>query len=141
MSMQRRWQRNTLLTVLGYEGLGALAGGATLIAGPDGHLMNMPVAVMHGTFNDFLLPGFILFAMGALNVLAFVVVLRRLRSAWLAAGVANVGMIIWFLVEIAVLRQLHWLHAMWGLPVALGAAVTVPLLPARRPALGGQSPA
>jgi len=141
MSIQRRWQRNTLLTILGYEGLGALAGGALLIARPDGQLMDIPVGVMHGAFADFLIPGIILFAMGALNVLAFIVVLRRLRGAWLAAGGANVGMIIWFLVEIAILRELHWLHAMWGLPVVLGAIVTVPLLPARRTALPGQSPA
>jgi len=33
------WQRITLLIVLGYEGLGALAGGSLLVAAPDGRLM------------------------------------------------------------------------------------------------------
>jgi len=141
MSNQRRWQRNTLLTVLGCEGLGALAGGALLISAPDGHLMDLRTSVMHGAFTDFLTPGICLFTMGALNVLAFISVFRRLRTAWLAAGVASVGMIIWFLVEIAVLRELHWLHVMWGLPVVLAAALTVPLLPGPRRTPRGQSPA
>lgn len=131
MDEQRRWQRNTLLAVLGYEGLGALAGGGLLIARPDGRLMDMPVAIMHGAFADFLIPGMILFALGVLNVVAFAAVLRRRRAAWLAAALATGGMIVWFLVEIAVLRQLHWLHAMWGLPVLLGGVAAIPLMPWR----------
>src|SRR6185436_7952968 len=54
---QRTWQRVILLIVLGYEGLGGLAGGGLLVAKPDGSLMEMPVALMHGTFSDFLIPG------------------------------------------------------------------------------------
>jgi membrane protease YdiL (CAAX protease family) len=32
-------------------------------------------------------------------------------------------------VEIVVLRELHWLHGMWGLPVLLGAFMALPLIP------------
>jgi hypothetical protein len=46
--MQHRWQRITLLSVLGYEGAGALLGGSLLIAAPDGRVMDMPVDIMHG---------------------------------------------------------------------------------------------
>ena len=77
MLEQRRWQRITLLTVLGYEGLGSLTGGALLVAGPDGRTMDMPVRLMHGTFTDFLIPGIILFGLGLLNVAAFFAVLRE----------------------------------------------------------------
>ena len=38
-------------------------------------------------------------------------------------------MLIWFWVEIAILLQLHWLHAMWGLPVVLGLLTAIPLVP------------
>jgi hypothetical protein len=129
MPIQRRWQRVILLTVLGYEGLGSLVGGSCLVATPDGRSMKMPVSLMHGTFSDFLIPGVILFALGVLNVAAFVAVLRRRRHDWIAAGLALGGLAIWFFVEIAILRELHWLHVMWGFPVILGLVAAVPLLP------------
>jgi hypothetical protein len=131
MLSQRTWQRITLLTVLGYEGAGALVGGALLVAKPDGRYMDIPVGVMHGSFRDFLIPGLILFGLGLLNVAAFVGVLRRRSWDWLGAGVALGGLAIWFLVEIVILRELHWLHVMWGFPVVLGIVVALPLLPVR----------
>jgi hypothetical protein len=131
MANQRRWQRISLLTVLGYEGAGCLLGGALLVAGPDGHYMDMPVGLMHGTFGDFLIPGIILFGLGILNVVAFVAVLRKSRADWIAAGLAMGGLAIWFLVEIAIIRELHWLQAMWGLPVLVGGWAALPLVPSR----------
>ena len=129
MATQRRWQRLSLLTVLGFEGAGALVGGSLLVAEPDGRYMEMPVGIMHGTFEDFLIPGLILFGLGVLNVTAFFAVLRRTGTDWLWAGLATVGLAIWFLVEIIILRELHWLHVMWGFPVIAGVAAAAPLLP------------
>jgi hypothetical protein len=131
MRAQRLWQRITLLTVLGYEGLGALVGGSLLVAKPDGRYMDMPVAIMHGTFRDFLIPGLILLGLGLLNIAAFVAVLRRTRVDWIAAGLATGGLMLWFFVEIVILRELHWLHVMWGFPVILGGVAALPLLPFR----------
>lgn len=129
---QRRWQRVLTLLVLAYEGAGAILGGALLAAAPDGRLMAMPVDMMHGVFPDFLVPGLILLALGVLNAAAFFAVLRRWRSDWLLAGLALGGLLVWFLVEIAILRQVHWLHAMWGLPVVAGGLAALPLIPARK---------
>lgn len=129
MSAQRLWQRITLLAVLGYEGLGALAGGTLLVAKPDGRYMDIPVGVLHGAFRDFLIPGIILFALGLLNIGAFVAVLRRTRADWIAAALALGGWAVWFFVEIVILRELHWLHVMWGFPVILGGIAALPLLP------------
>jgi hypothetical protein len=131
MRPHERWQRITLLTVLGYEGLGGLAGGALLVARPDGSAMSIPLAVLHGVFRDFLIPGVILFGMGLLSVAAFVGVLRRYRWDWLGASLALGGWAVWFFVEIVIVDELVWLHAMWGLPVVLGGAAAVPLLPFR----------
>jgi hypothetical protein len=39
------------------------------------------------------------------------------------------AMIIWFWIEMAILLELHWLHAMWGLPVVVGAIAALPLVP------------
>ena len=57
MVRQPTWQRIIVLTVLGYEGLGALLGGGLLAAAPDGRLMNMPVEIMRGFFPDYFIPG------------------------------------------------------------------------------------
>jgi hypothetical protein len=131
MLRQRTWQRITLLLLLGYEGLGSLLGGGLLMAAPDGRYMDMPVGIMHGTFRDFLIPGVILFGLGVLNLTAFFLVLWRSRADWIAAGLAIGGLAVWFLVEIIILRELHWLHVMWGFPVILAGLVALPLLPFR----------
>ena len=126
---QPKWQRILLLCVLAYEGLGAMLGGILLIAAPDGQLMDMPVHIMNGVFQDFLIPGYILFGLGILNSAAFVSVVRKARSEWIISSVAMGGLLLWFLYEISILQQLHWLHIMWGLPVVAGFMVTWPLAP------------
>src|SRR6185312_328810 len=132
---QPRWQRIILLCVLGYEAAGCLVGGSFLIARPDGSLMDMPVSLMNGAFHDFLIPGIILFGLGILNTIAFVSVLRRASYDWVMAALALGGLLIWFWVEIAILQRLHWLHAMWGLPVIAGGLASITLLPSWRTAI------
>lgn len=124
------WQRVVLLAVLGYEGAGALFGGSLLIAAPDGRLMDMPVSIMHGAFPDFMIPGLILLALGIGNTVAFFAILRRFRPGWLLAVLALAALAGWFWIEIAILRDVHWLHAMWGLPVLLGLVAVLPMVPA-----------
>jgi hypothetical protein len=125
------WRRITLLVVLGYEAAGCLTGGAFLIAAPDGRFMDMPVDLMHGVFPDFLIPGILLFGLGILNAIAFIAVLPRSRSDWFIAYLALGGLLIWFWVEIAILQQIHWLHAMWGLPVIAGGVAGIYVIPTR----------
>ena len=128
---QNVMQRGILFSVLGYEAAGCLLGGVLLIAAPDGHLMKMPVDMMHGAFTNFLIPGIILFGLGILNSIAFLFVWRRRQGAWLISAFALGGLAIWFWVEIAILLELHWLHAMWGLPVIAGVLAMLTLVPAK----------
>lgn len=125
---QSRWQRITLLSILGYEAAGAISGGILLTLAPDGRLMDMPVEIMHGFFKDFLVPGFMLIGLGILNAAALLTVLLRKRSGWVFSGIALGGLFIWFTVEIIILQDVHWLHAMWGLPVILGCLMVIPLI-------------
>lgn len=125
---QPTWQRIILLIVLGYEGAGAIAGGILLIIAPDGKLMDMSVDIMHGIFRDFLIPGLILLGLGILIIAAFIAILRRTKSDWLLSGLGLGGLAIWFITEIVILQELHWLHAMWGLPVLVGCLVAFPLV-------------
>jgi hypothetical protein len=127
--IQPIWQRVTLLAILAYEALGCLLGGSLLVAAPDGRLMDMPVDIMHGVFRSFLIPGIILFGLGLLNTAAFIAVLRRMHASWFIACLSLGGLGIWFWVEIAILQDLHWLHAMWGLPVIVAGLLAIPLIP------------
>lgn len=128
-SRQPLWLRVVLLSVLAYEALGCLSGGMLLILEPDGRLMKMPVSLMHGVFPDFLVPGIFLTCLGMLHTIAFLSVLHKTPKDWLMASLAIGGLAVWFWVEIAILLELHWLHAMWGLPVVLGGIAAVPLIP------------
>ncbi|WP_336518289.1 DUF998 domain-containing protein [Pollutibacter soli] len=127
---QSRWWRLLLLIILGYEGAGALAGGFLLVAAPDGRWMKMPVEIMHGSFPDFLIPGIILVVLGILNTVAFFAVYRRSRFDWVLSVMAMGGLLTWFWIEIAILLELHWLHAMWGLPVVVGFIAAFRFVPA-----------
>lgn len=126
--VQSKWQRIVLLVILGYEAAGCLVGSILLMWAPDGRLMDMPVEIMHGVFPDFLFPGIILFGLSIVNAAAFVCVLERRTSDWFMAGLALGGLLIWFVVEIIILQELHWLHLMWGLPVLFGWVVATPLI-------------
>jgi hypothetical protein len=87
-----------------FLGVGALAGGATLIVGSRGELIPLPVSALHGSpFDTYLVPGLILFGVLGLGPLvAAVLAWRRHPLAPLAAFVAGVTLLIWLSVEIAI---------------------------------------
>lgn len=128
---QPRLQRIVILAVLGYEAAGGIAGGILLIIAPDGRLMQMPTDIMHGVFHDFFIPGIILLTLGLLNGLAFLSVVRRSPTDWWMAALALGGFVGWFIAEIIILQELHWLHLMWGLPVLVGWLALIPLIALR----------
>lgn len=130
-AIQPLWQRISLLILLGYEAAGCLSGGFLLISEPDGRYMQMPVELMNGVFSSFLIPGIILSGLGILNTLAFISVIRKKTSDWFMTGLAMGGLTIWFIAEIIILQELHWLHLMWGLPVLMGWVFIVPLIALR----------
>jgi hypothetical protein len=130
-TVQPRWQRILLLSILVYEAISALLGGVLLAAAPDGRLMDMPVDILHGVFSDFMLPGFILSALGFLNGAAFVAVLRRSRIDWILASLALGGLALWFCAEIAIVQDLVWEHFIWGIPVYAGCLAALPLIPSQ----------
>ncbi len=125
--LQFKWQRIILLCILGYETAGCLLGGILLIIAPDGNLMDMPVDIMNGVFQDFLFPGIILFGLGILNLAAWISVFFRAKTDLIFTALALGGLLVWFVVEILIIQELHWLHAMWGFPVLAGLVLFIPL--------------
>lgn len=114
--------------LLAFLGLGAIGGGASLVARPDGSIMQMPVSLLAGSpFRDFLIPGLILgglFGLGSFAV-AFMGI-RRVRLAPFLAFAIGCGQMIWIVVELAVIKELSFLHpTCFGLGLAI-AACAVP---------------
>jgi hypothetical protein len=86
-------------------GIGALAGGLVLIVAPRGEIMPLPVSALDGSpFDTYLWPGVILFAVLGLGSLAAAgLALRRHAIAPLAAFAVGVALLIWVVVEIAII--------------------------------------
>ena len=93
-------------------GIGAIAGGAALVAAPDGSVMQLDPTILAGSpFRDFLLPGLILG--GLFGIGSFVVAVAGFRQARLApfcAFAIGCAQMIWIVVELAVIRELSFLH-------------------------------
>ena len=85
-------------------GIGAIGGGLALMLGPRGEIIPLPVSALTGSpFADYFVPGAILFAIiGLFPLGAAVLTLRRHRVAPLLACAVGTALIIWLVVEIAV---------------------------------------
>jgi hypothetical protein len=126
-----------LVVVHLFLALGALAGGAVLMASPKGGVIKLPLSDLRGSpFSDFLIPGLILFVVLGVGPLVVAwALLRRPASAalaavnpcrgeywgWTASGVIGVGLVIWIAVE-ALIVPYSFLQPFYG---AVGVAIIV----------------
>jgi hypothetical protein len=112
--------------LLVWLGLGALAGGAALVAKPDGSVMQMPLSWLAGSpFPDFFVPGLILGGLFGVGSFAVAVMgLRRWHIAPFLAFAIGCAMMIWIVVELAIIRGISILHPLYfltGLGIAAAA--------------------
>ena len=93
-------------------GLGAVVSGAILIVVPSGELMHMPPDMLKGTpFNDFLVPGIILFpVIGIGQVVGGMLTIRRHRFAGYLGAVLGIGLMIWIFVQVNMIGGRHILQ-------------------------------
>lgn len=84
-------------------GIGAIGGGLALMAGPRGEVLPLPVSALAGSpFSDYFWPGAILFTIIGLAPLgAAVLAWRRHWVAPLLAFAVGVALLVWLVVEIA----------------------------------------
>lgn len=115
------------IAFLGLLGLGALAGGIALMAEPDGSVMHFDVALLAGSpFADYTIPGLILggvFGIGSFAVAGMG--LARLRVAPFLAFAIGCGQMIWIVVELAIIKELSFLHPTFFVAGLLIAATAV----------------
>jgi hypothetical protein len=129
----RSWVIWLLMILQILLGVGALAGGGSFILAPDGHIIQMPLSNLEYTpFSDFLIPGILLFTFVGLYPLVVAYGLWKLPSwhwpealnpfkqyhwSWAGSLAAGVIVIIWIVVQVAMIRAvafLHILYLVWG---------------------------
>jgi len=128
-----------LLVVLQFLlGLSAFLSGGLMIAYPDGSLMQMPLSMLeYSPFQDFLIPGVILFiSLGVYPLLVAYSLWRHptwrwaealnptkhMHWAWSASWAAGVIVLIWITVQVLLLRSIDFLHVLyfvWGCALIL----------------------
>ena len=115
----------TAVVLLLVLGVGALAGGAALVSQPDGSVMKFPLSLLAGSpFADYFFPGLILGGLFGLGSFATAVLgLRGWRVAPFLAFAIGCGQMIWIVVELAIIKELSFLHpTMFGIGLAIAAA-------------------
>lgn len=116
-------------TAIGLEiflGVGAIGGGLALMLGPCGEILPLPVSALTGSpFADYFVPGAILFAIIGLGPLvAAVLTWRRYPVASLLLTAVGAALLIWLIVEIAVVGYTNK-PPLQALYLALGVAMTL----------------
>jgi len=103
-----------------FTGVFAIPVGIIFITDPTGASMGLPRAWIEATpFGSYLVPGIYLLAMNGAGMLALagLIVLRHWTAPWLTA-ILGVGLIIWILVQLAVMPEtmiLQWIFLATGL--------------------------
>ncbi|MFZ1676441.1 MAG: hypothetical protein WAT91_04155, partial [Saprospiraceae bacterium] len=128
-SMNRHSTVYVLLTLLVLLGTGAIFGGGVLIISPKGDLFGMPLSILDNSlFNDFLIPGIILFTVLGITPICIVIALLKkpeykiaelfniykdMYWAWTYCIYIAFALIIWIQIEMTILRAVHWSHTLY----------------------------
>jgi hypothetical protein len=127
-----------LICLLMIIGIGGLVSGAMLFSSTTGKLIGLNAEILKGTpFANFLIPGIILFlfigifpvlvSYGLLKKPAWhwaetINICKKYRWPWTAAWAAGVIMLIWIIVETALLGYISFLQpviAIWGIVIII----------------------
>ena len=120
---------NVLIFLLVVLGAGAVFGGAFLIISPSGEMFGMPLSMLKNSpFDNFLIPGIILFGILGLAPIGLAIALRKrpknklagllnfytdMYWAWTYCIYIAFALIIWIQFEMIFLRAVHWLHTLY----------------------------
>lgn len=97
-----------------FVGLGAIGGGIMAILNPTGP-GGMPAEVLKNSpFNDFLIPGIILFTIiGIGNIFSAVTILLKSKYQGYISSVFSWALVIWIIVQCIMLRSVVALHVIF----------------------------
>ena len=119
-------ERNILLLILVLLGTSALAGGLALMLFPSGELLNIHLSfLIHSPFNNFLIPGIILFLLfgifpfiliyALINkpiciIADFYNVFKKMYWAWTFTIYTAIALIIWTQIQILIVAEVYWIQ-------------------------------
>jgi hypothetical protein len=141
--MKVKSSRNILLILLAVLGSGSIFGGGVLIISPSGKLFGMPLSMLDKSpFNNFLVPGIILFSVLGIVPIGVMIALIKKPSCkfaelfnfykdmywgWTYCIYIAFALIFWIQAEMTFLHAVHWSHSLY---MFLGVAIIfVSLLP------------
>ena len=127
--MKAKTTRNAFLFLLAFLGIGAIFGGGMLIVSPTGELLNMPLSLLEKSpFNDFLIPGIILFTFLGLVPCLLIYPLVKIPEckflekfnlfndmhwSWTYSIYIAFALIIWLQIQMMFLQSVHWAHTFY----------------------------
>ncbi len=128
-TMKIKKTRNILLILLGFLALGALGGGVVLIISPTGELIGIPLTELKNSpFNNFLIPGIILFSvLGLIPLMLIFALLKKpeyrlaeqinlfkdMHWSWTFSIYIAFMLICWIQIQMMFLQSVHWLHTFY----------------------------
>ena len=104
--------RLSAIILLVINGIGAVAGGIALIGDPSGRVLGWTTAMLeHSPFEDYLLPGIILFVFNGLLSMA-VAFLTLKKRKYYSSYIILQGAVLcgWIIIQIMLIRDYHPLH-------------------------------
>ena len=127
--MKTNTARNVLLILLVFLALGAIIGGGTLTISPTGKLLRMPLYLLEKSpFNNYLIPGIILFSVFGLAPLLLIFALikkpigkfaetfnffKDMHWSWTYSIYVAFALIIWLQIEMMFLQTVYWIHTFY----------------------------
>ncbi|AUV84392.1 hypothetical protein C2R22_22890 (plasmid) [Salinigranum rubrum] len=126
-----------LMALVGVLGISGVAGGGQFVLAPSGDIIGLSTTLLRGSpFESFLLPGIILFTvLGVYPLVVLYGLYRGSRWAWPAALSVGAALIVWVLVEGAIIgfgKRFQYPHLVQGIAI-----VVLALLPSVRASLSG----
>lgn len=124
--------RVLLIVLQAFLAVSAMPAGLMLMWAPDGHLIQLPLAVLtNAPFTDFFWPGVLLFTvLGMGHAVGLVLTWRRAPLGARAALVLGAGAVIWIVVQVIMTEPLFWIQGLIG---GLGLVEVLAAVPTGRP--------
>lgn len=112
-----------------FVGLGAMAGGMAAILNPEAPLGVSVDALKNSPFENYLIPGIILFTVVGLgNILGAAAVWLKWKYQVYVSGIFTSGIAVWIIVQCIMLQGIHPLHVIYFTIGAVGALMCAAIL-------------